>query len=325
MPSWNEIVTDVQKQGDSVAQFKHLNNLRKDYIADLSKFTGRNVIAYYSAFLSSPNHRRTTIIDEDMNGFMNAIYGMDRTKGLDLILHTPGGEICATEALGNYLVSMFGNNIRVIIPQIAMSGGTMLSCLGTEIIMGKHSSIGPIDPQINGVPAHGIKLEFEMIKDEIKKNPAMIVLYREILSKYHPTFILMCEQAITLSEEVASRWLKNSMFKKNKKKDVAVKKILKILNSTDNTLVHARHFGPTKAKEIGLKIYNLEKNNDLQEKVLSIHHAITYTFSMTNSLLKIIDNNLGKSYIFQSPEIQQRPGISIPIQIPKQKKIADPQ
>ena len=48
---------------------------------------------------------------------MLTINKLDRTKGLDLILHTPGGDIAATESLVDYLYSMYGKDIRVIVPQ----------------------------------------------------------------------------------------------------------------------------------------------------------------------------------------------------------------
>ena len=63
------------------------------------------------------------ISDADKNGFMSVFHKLDRTKGLDLILHTPGGDMAATESIVDYLGSMFGKDIRAIIPQLAMSGG----------------------------------------------------------------------------------------------------------------------------------------------------------------------------------------------------------
>ena len=77
---------------------------------------------------------------------MSVIHGLDKSKGLDLFLHTPGGDVGATESLIDYLHDSFGGDIRAIIPQIAMSGGTMIACSCKEIIMGKQSSLGPIDP-----------------------------------------------------------------------------------------------------------------------------------------------------------------------------------
>ncbi len=82
-------------------------------------------------------------------------------NGLDLILHTPGGDVAATESIIDYLNNIFDGNIRAIIPQLAMSGGTMIACSCKEIVMGKQSSGGPVDPQINSVPAHGVISEFK--------------------------------------------------------------------------------------------------------------------------------------------------------------------
>jgi len=73
---------------------------------------------------------------------MLAINKLDRSKGLDLILHTPGGDIAATESLVDYLYSMFDKDIRVIVPQISMSDGTMIALASKEIVMGKHSNLG---------------------------------------------------------------------------------------------------------------------------------------------------------------------------------------
>lgn len=103
---------------------------------------------------------------------MNAIKGLDCSKGLDLILHTPGGNPTATEGIVKYLHSKFGNNIRVIVPQMAMSAGTMLACASNEIVMGKHSCLGPIDPQYGGIPAYNIITEFREAKSDLDNNPA---------------------------------------------------------------------------------------------------------------------------------------------------------
>ena len=150
-----------------------------------------------------------SINDRDLNGFMTVIHDMDKTKGLDLILHSPGGEVAATEAIGNYLIKIFGNDIRVFVPQISMSGGTMLACIGKEIYMGKHSSIGPIDPQYAGVPAYGVIQEFEQAKKEITSDPKTIPFWQPIIGKYPPTFIGQCYKAIELSSDVVEKWLKD--------------------------------------------------------------------------------------------------------------------
>src|SRR5271156_1801853 len=90
---------------------------------------------------------------------MSVIHGLDRSKGLDLFLHTPGGDMAATESLIDYLRQMLGRDIRAIVPQIAMSGGSMIACACKEIVMGLQSNIGPFDPQIGGMPAQATKGE----------------------------------------------------------------------------------------------------------------------------------------------------------------------
>lgn len=86
-----------------------------------------------------------------MNAFMTNVYRLDRSKGLDLILHTPGGDLAATESIVNYLQSAFDGNVRAIIPQISMSAGTLIAMSCREILMGRESSLGPIDPQLGGI------------------------------------------------------------------------------------------------------------------------------------------------------------------------------
>src|SRR5579875_2518168 len=164
MPNWQKLDDEINALK---ARGSAYDMVRRKYLRELCEFTNRNVIIYYSGWLQKPQvitagfGQLFTINDSDKNGFMATIHQLEREKGLDLILHTPGGEISATESLVDYLRSMFRTDIRAIIPQLAMSAGTMIACSCKEIIMGKHSSIGPIDPQIGGRPAHGIIEEFE--------------------------------------------------------------------------------------------------------------------------------------------------------------------
>lgn len=114
-----------------IIQQRTLRQMRFDKMHDLFNKTNRNVICYYSAWLqgniASPNPE-VMIYDNDMNGFMNAVSQLDKSKGLDLILHTPGGVTTATESIVNYLRKIFNYDIRVIVPHMAMSAGTMIAC-----------------------------------------------------------------------------------------------------------------------------------------------------------------------------------------------------
>lgn len=292
MPDWNDILSEITDK----AKFSPYDVIRRDYLKRLNNKTKRNVIVYYSGWLQKPGLAGTEVNDADKNGFMNAIHGLDRTKGLDLILHTPGGESAATESLVDYLHSMFGRDIRAIVPQLALSAGTMICCACKEIIMGKHSSLGPVDPQFRGLPAHGITEEFQRAYDECKNDQIKVAVWQPIIAKYSPTLIGECEKAIAWSEQMVKQWLLDGMFKGKKNKGARVERAWKELGDHALTLSHARHLSAKKCKEIGLEIKYLEDDNGLQDAVLSVHHANIHTLSGTNAF-KIIENHLGKAFI----------------------------
>lgn len=292
MPNWNEVLNEVINNP--------LDTVRRKYLKKLHEKTGRNTICYYSGWLQKPGSIHGSIHDDDKNGLMATIHGLDRKLGLDLVLHTPGGDLAATESIVNYLHSMFGNDIRAIVPQIAMSAGTMIACSAKEIVMGKQSNIGPIDPQFGGIPAHGVIEEFKKAKAEIKKDPASIPLWQIVVQKYHPTFLGECEKAIALSSEMVKQWLMSGMFKGDTNAKAKVNKIVKTLNNHKDTKTHARHLHIKDATEMGLKIITLEDDQELQDLVLTVHHA--YMHTLANSMaIKIIENHNGNAIVQNIP------------------------
>lgn len=185
MPNWGEVLNQIKRyQANALNAANTAQDVvRREYLMQLHKHTGRNVIAYYSGFLSKPGVMHTDITDDDKNGFMMAVHGLDRSKGLDLFLHTPGGSIAAAESIVHYLRKMFNDDIRAIVPQIAMSAGTMIACCCKSIVMGNHSNLGPIDPQLFGLPAHGVQREFREALAEIKKDADAVKVWHPALSR----------------------------------------------------------------------------------------------------------------------------------------------
>lgn len=235
MPNWNQLLNEIKAAGSM-----H-DVVRRRYLAKLYELTGRNVVIYYSGWLQKRGIGGAEINDEDKNGFMTVIHEMDRSLGLDLILHTPGGETAATESLVHYLRAMFGTNMRAIIPQLAMSGGTMIACACNEIVMGRQSSLGPVDPHFGGIPAHGVVEEFNRAKKEINRDNSTIPIWQPIIAKYHPTFIGECEKAIAWSNEMTKEWLRTGMFADEKAPGRKINRILKELGDHALTKSHSRH------------------------------------------------------------------------------------
>lgn len=137
MPNWNEVLKEIQDQLQKEPEKDPFVVVRQKYLNQFFKKRNRNVIAYYSGWLQKPGIEGIEINDSDKNSFMSVIHKMDRDKGLDLILHTPGGEVAATESLVDYLKQMFDSDFEVFVPQIAMSAGTMIACASKCIPYGK--------------------------------------------------------------------------------------------------------------------------------------------------------------------------------------------
>lgn len=272
-----------------------LAQFRADGIKQLAEKSGRNVIAYYSAFMTRPEED-SDITDLDLNAFMNIVQGMNRSKGLDLVLHTPGGGITATEHLVHYLRDLFKNDLRCIVPQAAFSAGTMIACATREILMGRQSCLGPIDPQYLGVACHGVVEEFEEAARKIKDEPSYIAVWRPIIEKYRPTFLGDCQKAILLSNELVEEWLSTGMFEGDPKGRAKAKRIVAKLGDHAYTKTHGRHIPAQEAAKLGLNVTMIETDQDLQERVLTLHHSFMLTFQRTK-FLKIVLGSNGHQYL----------------------------
>ncbi|MBI5522310.1 MAG: S49 family peptidase [Desulfarculus sp.] len=303
MPNWHDILNEIHNKRiqASTEANSAVNIIRRKYLSQLHEYTGRNIIAYYSGWLSKPNIRGTEINDEDKNGFMMGVHHLDRSKGLDLILHTEGGSIAATESIVNYLRQMFGNDIRAIVPQIAMSAGTMLACSCKAIVLGKQSNLGPIDPHLNGIPAQGVVDEFKRALKEVKKDPAMLPLWSLIVGQYRPTFLRQCEDAVKWSEGFVKHELENVMFASmpKVKRDRVVKNIIKKLTDYKLNRSHGKHIHLAECREMGLVVEQLEDDQVFQDLVLSVHHCFINTL-MNSPAHKIIENHLGTAMVKMS-------------------------
>src|SRR6478672_13819973 len=88
----------------------------------------------------------------DSEDVLRAIQMTDEDVPLDLVLHTPGGLVLAALQIAR-AIREHKAKVTVFVPHYAMSGGTLIALAADEIVMCKHSVLGPIDPQIGQSPA----------------------------------------------------------------------------------------------------------------------------------------------------------------------------
>lgn len=131
-----------------------------------------------------------------------------------------------------------------------------------------------------------------MAVQSIQLNPASAPLWQQVVSRYHPSFLLECAQAIKWSKDMVSGWLRENMFAGNHGQAAIADNVVNYLSDHSITATHSRHLPASKCEEIGLKVEKLEDDEKLQDLVLTVHHAYMHTFSMSQAV-KIIENHLG--------------------------------
>lgn len=288
MPNWNQIFTEVE----ATNQVNALNKMRNEYFEIIHRETGRNVISYYSGWLKQSTEH--TMIDKlDKNAFMSITHSLNKDIGVDIIMHTPGGDLAVMESLINYLHEIFNGDIRVIIPQIAMSAGTMIALSSKAILMGEQSCLGPVDPQYNGIACQAIIDEFEKAKEEVINNPNIIGLWQTLLAKYPGTIVIHeCKNAVKWSNELMDKWLPKVY------PNINIEEVKdKFLNHT-TTCSHARRLSKDDCKKVGLNIIDLEEFPLLNDAVLSLHSCYMIMIDKF-SYAKIVENQSGETYFYR--------------------------
>ena len=243
----------------------------------------------------------------DIHGLMEVCYQI-KERELDLILHSPGGSPQSAEQMLEYLRSQF-DYIRAIVPLQAKSAATMIALGCDEIVMGDHSELGPIDPQIlipvpegrRFAPAHAILRDFARAKDECKGDVGFLPAWTPILRSYAGGLIEFCHQQVELSMEIVEGWLYKYMLSHEdlgysvETRQTKAKEIAQWFGSEkayDRFRTHGRPFRHEELLALGLRIRTFEDNSDLQDAALSIYHANAIT--CRPPILKIVENHTGR-------------------------------
>ncbi len=139
-------------------QKRMLEAARLRLMRELEKQRGSRVIALIHrqetmALLGFPIFRYIDI--DDSEEVLRAIKLTDDEVPIDLILHTPGGLVLASEQIAHALCR-HPARVTVFVPHYAMSGGTLLALAADEIVMDENAVLGPVDPQLGEYPAASI-------------------------------------------------------------------------------------------------------------------------------------------------------------------------
>lgn len=287
-----------------------LFELRKTCYAEIETLRGRPLLIYATKFLEGMPPGTPNFIDlSDVDGFTDLINSVKGNGSVDVLLHSPGGRPDATERLVGLLRGKF-KEVNFLIPHSAYSAATMLALSGNSIILHSSAILGPIDPQINGVPARSIKRGFEKAKERIaKEGPEALPAYIPLIEKYSLELLELCDDSEKLSKELVSTWLKKYMFNGEKGVDKKIKKAVSYFSDYDTHLMHSRPLPMEKLTAFGLKI---ELADDKLQDLLWEAYILLNGFFNISPFVKLYESAYGVSWgkqfqqVIVGPQAQQK-------------------
>lgn len=199
-----------------------------------------------------------------------------------VILDTPGGVVEVVERMVTVLRYVYAD-VTVIVPDQAMSAGTIFALSANRIMMDHLSCLGPIDPQIEKdgklVPALSYLNQFERLNKKAKDGDLTTAEYA-LLNKLDLGELYQFEQARELSIELLIKWLSQYKFKNWDKtetrgepvtedmKKKCAKEIAALLNRPERWHSHGRAIDMrTLREEVRLRIDDIEDDSDLHRHV----------------------------------------------------------
>lgn len=209
---------------------------------------------------------------------------------ISVVLRTAGGSAETTERMVGVLRKHYFH-VNFIVPDVAMSAGTIFCMSGDKIYMDYASSLGPIDPQVqlpdtgDLVPALGYIDKVAEIAKKKRLSPADVVMLKSIdLAK-----LALFEQGRDLSIDLLREWLVNYKFKdwathrttnpgspvQDHEKDTRAEEIATELSNHKRWRSHGRNLDVEKLKSLGIEIDDYSDDNGLRDAIRGYNDPLT--------------------------------------------------
>ncbi|GAB6859732.1 hypothetical protein JCM13591A_38370 [Microbacterium xylanilyticum] len=241
---------------------------RQNLIKEIEQITATTLICYVSPQLE--------IGRDDVVGMVDLLYNTKPGTPIDLLLHSPGGNIDAAEKLITLIRKRAGMApVRVIIPDYAKSAATLIALGADTILMSDSSELGAIDPQValpngNGhlepISAQSYLDAFYLHAENLKENPDDPVA-RLMLSKMEPATVRKLERVTKRSQAIAEALLMDAMVED--KAEAA--EIARQLSDTKRWHSHGQMISHETARGLGLNITYLSPHDVLWIKYWSLY------------------------------------------------------
>jgi len=259
---------------------------RQAAIREMEEMTGRRLIVYEANLWSN----KASLSEEDVQPFGDLLCRIEADADVDLMLHSPGGDIDAAEKIV-YMCREGASGFRVIVPEYAKSAATLIALASDEVVMGIASELGPIDAQLQGPGPGGARFqtsaqsfidEFERIKHEVDEAGSLSPAYFPLLEGLNLGFMKM-----ERSERFAQKWLNRYMLKDDPD---AAAKLAADLCDVKKWLSHGVVIDATEAEKLGIKVVKLKQDDPLWQRIWYLHCCYGVLFRQSG-VCKIYESN----------------------------------
>ena len=201
------------------------------------------------------------MIDRDAEDLSEVIQGIEE-KNVDLMLQTSGGEVSAVEKYVTVLQQHMRDGYRVIVPNLAKSGGTIISLAAEKILLGVNSELGPIDPQM-------------FVPIDLQSGPFPYYVACEIASRDEELSASIKEtakNAVKGANALAVKYLSQNRLKGKKEEEVEkikeeIRKVVKKISSPSSFVSHGSVIDFSEAKKLGLPVEWIDSESDLWKRI----------------------------------------------------------
>lgn len=249
---------------------------RKQLYTTIEQKLDTKIITYVT---SDRGNLETQISPDCFDVFVDVLDEIGPTEKISLILHTNGGSTSAAWRLVN-LIKTFCETFEVIIPNKAMSAGTLISLGAHSIIMTKQAALGPIDPSLTHplgpqfqagnqlaripVSVEAVRGYLDAAKEDLKVTDAKVLgsLLQDLSNKVHPLVL-----GEIFRSQAQIRYLGTKLLGGHLEDQEKVKEIINFLCADSGS--HDYTINRREAEELGLPI--VKPDAELYEIIKMVH------------------------------------------------------
>lgn len=166
--------SDTATDAGKAKAYQTFSQYLRQEVSNNPSFANYNIVILYD---------NSTMIKSDADKIYNAVTKFATTKPILLVLYSRGGEAASAYLIGKLCREYSSDNFVISVPRFAKSAATLICCAANEIHMGSLSELGPIDPQINNLPALGLKNSIEHIAELVRIHPASSDMFAQYLHR----------------------------------------------------------------------------------------------------------------------------------------------